>query len=322
MAVAVCIPEESLNGLYADEVNPIYHRLQAANIELQVTPGSGVTVDGAWLLAEAGGATWSSRWASTSARALVPDSLWNSAVGNTRYLVLEADAPLGVGPGRELRTGELPRALAGAFHERRVRSELDGPIQALGTRFWKLVSDHVPELSSRLSSGPGLRAVRLGDRYLKSPLTALLVREVLQGLTGQSGGIASQTNIRVTTTAAENRRPPHFLHHDWATSQRQEEVLRQLLGGLGGNLDLHVVPRGQSRHERSLELVWPDEYSLQVRLDHGLGFLRIAGPPPAFPFGRSASDQCGALLQSPMLGRSVQNHEGEALIYVSGLTNG
>ena len=78
----------------------------------------------------------------------------------------------------------------------------------------------VPEAQAVLP----LRAVHYSDRYLRSPLTVLLIRELLGALADYAGGLVASTRVAITTSQLQcnDTQESRWLFHDWrdATDRR------------------------------------------------------------------------------------------------------
>jgi hypothetical protein len=204
--------------------------------------------------------------------------------------------PIAKAPGTELLPSSLRRNPPGIFHEVKVGSELDGDVSSFGKRFWALIGKVEPALEARLAGRSGLAKVTYADRYVRSPLLVRLVAEVVRELSRAPGGIAKDTVLEVTTSAAAADRPSFRVFHDWREARDQEAVLDGLLFDLGTRA-IRVDDRRDKVHMRELRLEWSDGRGFAVRLDQGFGFLRAEGSPRdlSFNFDAAARSQVQAL---------------------------
>jgi hypothetical protein len=169
---------------------------------------------------------------------------------------------------------------------------MDGPINQLGTRFWKLVTAQVPQLKERLDKKVPIASVHFRDRYLSSPMNVRLLYEVLKGLTAFYGHFAVDTPVTLETvdTVKQSYKWPDMLHMDWQQRDQRNAVIQSLLKGIGETITLRGLPQRQTQHARDLSITWKDGARWTIRLDHGLTFLRSA-TMMSFEFGDTSQEQ-------------------------------
>lgn len=248
---------------------------EAGGIEIRATEENVVDPGVPSLCAEVGGRTRYIRWAFTSEQSTAPGEEWGRATEDERCIRAVFDTPLPPITGVVIPPASVRRLPPKTFREKMIRAELDGPVNRFGERFWNLVSHEIPQLQFRLKDGSPIRKVLYRDRYVGSPLSALLISRLIRGLEKYSGTLAADTEIRLETCELRRQggRIPESVHHDWTKQRDQEDVIKKLLPGTG-NVQLTVLPhRNGAQHARELGLTFDDGAVWMVRLDHGVGFL-------------------------------------------------
>ncbi|WP_449410484.1 DEAD/DEAH box helicase [Methylobacterium komagatae] len=166
---------------------------------------------------------------------------------------------------------------------------LDGSSRGLGERFLTLLK---PELNAVGLWRPGqLTAISYSDRYVRSPLVALLITRVAARLATALSGPQRRPFLLKTTPLKQGDGVPNRLSHDWRTEADRSVVLRQLCQAGGLDLDLKV---GTCSHSRQLTLTYADGTEAILVLDQGLGFLRPMATP-RFDFQEAAAMQAKRL---------------------------
>lgn len=317
VSVIVALPEEQLGQLDYPQARLLHTRFEGAGIEARVLPDPGLRAGAAWLLAELRGAERSMRWAATDRVVLAPNADWGCQESVSILRELVGDLPELA--GRAPRADELYKPLPQSFQELRVQSELDLPVTQVGAQFWELVKAKVPSMPERLQNGPALEEVVVRDKYIRSPLVARILLEVLTALKGGDGGLnSSSTRVEVVTTEVRQQgSASSTMRHDWPRPEDQEEALSALFRS-EMSAEIRVVPRLE--HHRNIVLKWVDGKKLEIRLDHGFGFLRMQ-PLQSFDFSRGISAQVTSMKDASFQVERPQQLGGSAptIFYVSGL---
>ncbi|MBL0197546.1 MAG: hypothetical protein IPQ09_25695 [Myxococcales bacterium] len=152
-----------------------------------------------------------------------------------------------------------------------------------------------PGLARHLQGETKLTRVTYADRYVRSPLVARVVAEVVGALARRSGGIGSDTEVQLVTTPPRPRSDvrPHRVFHDWPDATDQRAALVALLAGVGRSRVTASAVQS-TLHMRELRLEWPGSV-YRVRLDQGFGFLRAVGRELGFDFRQDGASQARAL---------------------------
>ena len=170
-----------------------------------------------------------------------------------------------------------------------LHSDLDGKIEDFGRRFWKLVGNKSALLDQRLQTPGELLQVEYCDRYLNSPLSTRLLREVLANLPGiDKGGSVKVVTADASTNNATSS--PTLLRHDWRITSHRDAVLRGILDtDFPGRAQLLTGDKRALPHGRTLRLKYGDA-SVPLRLDQGFGYWATTAPAP-YGFSASIADQ-------------------------------
>lgn len=151
--------------------------------------------------------------------------------------------------------------------------------------------DESPLLLKRFNGDQKLSAIHYSDRYLRSPLTLLLMRELLGALTVYPGGLTASTRLTITTSHLQCRdaQEPYRLHHDWLEATDRRQVFEKLFDL--GQFALDEKSHTQMPHARELRLIWPEDVVWTLRFDQGVGYWRARNYHEPFPFERSVERQ-------------------------------
>ena len=288
--VSVVVSEDAAQSLYWDEGRELARWAEVVGARLGVSPNGGHKEGGAFLVAEVGGESWNTRWASADPSVMEPNEDWG--IGRAATLCLRETAMNPSPPANSvLHARKKSRSQSGRIHTFDISNELDGPIASFGGRFWDLIEEHAPELPASFGGAEHIKSARYVDRYLRSPLSARLVSEMFHELSKRAGRIE---RIEIDTTPAENMQVPRKFFHNWDIADTQRKVLSGLLADLESDVEVRLLNRRQIQHQRELVLAWGDGTEFRLRLDQGLGFLKQRGRS-IFDFSLSGEEQAQAL---------------------------
>lgn len=316
--VTLILPEHTARALDYQEANALALRAEAVGFEIQIASGHESRAADAYLIAELASARRHFRWAVRDPSQLCPGLGWGGG-RQAGSLSVYSESPLPLLALRAPRPGELRRAIPGHYLEIVLDGQLDGALADVGTRFWQLVSSKAATFAARLSANSPLVSIDWRDRYVRSPLVARIVFEVVQALGrlpgggGAPGGLRPETELRLSTTFEQrSREPPRCVQHDWQVELTQRDVLQGALSKLC-RAQVDIGARTSAAHRREIVLKWRDGSKLTIRLDHGFGFLR---PPPGlrFLFDASVEQQRDSLLREAC---AISNGGGPVPIYIS-----
>jgi hypothetical protein len=306
-------PASSLTRLSPSQRDDLAALVAFTNAELySADSGLGTATPVLPLILELGSESRRVRWATTDSAALVPRALWGSGEAGTQFVRISESEPLPpfAGEFKKVDPASLRNVPPGLV-EIRIARELDGPSVNFGERAWGLLEQQVPVLAQCLNGSMPLVEVRYSDRYLRSPLTLLLLHSLLGNLANHSGGLASTTSIRVNTALLEplNTEPPRLINHDWRDGGDRRTIVERWFRESHPVFSWHEAPTRELPHARELELTWKDGNRLTVRLDQGVGYWRVVPQiRPHFPFESNVEQQIARLRQSNLMLEPISRH--------------
>jgi len=267
---------------------------------------------------EIGNDKHSIRWVANKQEALAPTPSWG---GNThgaqfvrgiQYNMLEAIPDKWVRRAvSELRSkGEDTFTVS-------ITNDFDGLSRQFGERAWALLATRMPELKKKLTGNQSLSSIRYSDRYLRSPLALLLLKELFVAIAKYTGGINKDTHLMVTTSNLNwnSIQEPQYLHHDWRDADHRRQIFQASIEPIG-NFSFQEKLNFDIPHARELHLNWPDGSECTIRLDQGVGYWRTANGMKPYPFEQSPEKQANYLKELDLnIGTSSQNHP--TLWYIS-----
>lgn len=311
---------KSLQSLEPAAANSLASLAEAARIDLLAVREMDAALDPAGLIAEVRGPSGVARWATTGVSARIPGGSWGTGIDGSRTVRVRTDERSDALTGTVVTPGSLRRKFDGTLAELAVTTEFDGGIETFGQRFWSALRARVPGLDSRLANGSLLARILYADRYLKSPLTVRLLRELLVGLRAQSELWGDDTRFEVATAflTRSGQRAPWGLGHNWEFEEDRKRVTDRVLAIKGVAPMLNVANARELAHVRELRLEWKDGATWYLRLDQGLGFWRTERDE-RFPFDRSTDEQSRTLLTvKPRIRGWSTDHP--SILYLGGVT--
>lgn len=313
--VELVVPDALLNSLDWTDLERLRMRLEVLEtLTLRASEGSTPASHGGWLVAEVYGSTGVRKWAVTDEAMLSPNDLWPGA-SDGHWIVHTVSEEENSAVGRPVAGAELERPSPGLFTKVVLGPSLEGSLAGVGDRFWEVVAKACAPLAASFAKGTALRRASYADRYIRSPLNARLLANVLAAI--PSGCIRAESKIIVRTTEAQpHRLPPRHWHHDWSNPHAQKAIITALLRQVCDPAIVDVSVSRTSAHERSLTLEFDDDTQISISLDHGLTFLESKGRQgESFDFGLSTASQVAELTKRDF---DLQARRGEpGIAYVS-----
>lgn len=172
-----------------------------------------------------------------------------------------------------------------------IYDELDGSVKEFGTRFWQVMRKY-KDLDNQLSNKTSIEKIEYSDRYLLTPLTTLLLGEIIYGLKFIYDSDWTDPKIIVRTTAASNDKQPCRIQHNWKDSGDQERVQNNFLEQLGLSVSVQAYNKKAVNHRRHLKIFWSDSSITVIVLDQGVGFIEASSN---YRFNFDASSQAQAI---------------------------
>ncbi|MET3464562.1 DEAD/DEAH box helicase [Variovorax atrisoli] len=243
-------------------------------------------------------------WAVQQPRASTPTSMWGEP--GTAPLVWGYAGPTKIGALADLTRVEALGRTETIHIE--IGSEIDGSVYGFGTRLLKRLLSALPD--SRLPGSSTVKRVTYHDRYLNSPLPAMLLVELISALKEYclSEGRWELEVVRVVTSdipAMPSFRLATSLVHNWPNGQERSDAIAAAVEYCGLRCEIDCVDKRDARHARCLEIEFGDGSELTVWFDQGFGYWTVPRDPNLrrsgildFPFSASASDQ-GESIASP-----------------------
>lgn len=292
--VNLIIPQSMLNTLedsQRDELAALTLMSAAELWQHNDTPACGNQL----VIMELIGEERSARWATTDAAALAPNTIWGNGQKGAQFIRAVSKELLPPLPADWLiLSPQKLREPSSSLAEIAITTELDGGIDRFGQSAWSLIFGKSSAVKTRLDGSDVLTSLEYSDRYLRSPLTVLLLRALLAELTGYPGGICTNTQIVVTTSRLERNdvKDPRWLSHDWRDGTDRKQFSEAIFGTVGPII-FREEENSQLPHARILTLCWEDGASWSIRLDQGLGYWRTSNNPrlAPFPFDQTVTKQ-------------------------------
>ena len=299
-SVELVVPRAVLDGLDWDQRNLIADYLEGSGIGLRVVPEA-AKVGGLQVHLEFELATQHYRVAGNEG--LAPDEFWAAASDGCVSQVTSGQlAPVG---GELIRLASVQQPVPGTFKELKFGKALEGTLKGFGHRFFTVLAEAEPRLKSVLEKAGPLSAYKYEDKYICSPLVLALLSEVL----GEIGAARHDAVGAIVTTSANPRQRPMRCGDDFEGPAQQKQAIQELTGTAP-----KLVDSREAKHRRELLLEWESGTKLIVRLDHGLGFMKLHNPD-VMSFDGSGEDVMNRFLDEKRRHRLVLRDLG--LAYVS-----
>ncbi|MCZ6404777.1 DEAD/DEAH box helicase, partial [Vibrio parahaemolyticus] len=187
-----------------------------------------------------------------------------------------------------------PTHLLGAVHVD-IATELNGQLSNFGRGFVTLLKNKDERLTKLLKEGE-LKSVSYSDRYLQSPVSLLLLAEVLKALVG-----TSDCQIEVNSCFDEQNRNPYTVNHDWDDRDDYKAIFGAWLTHMAAKtVDTNIIDnKREVPHRRAIKLRFSTGDIVEVTLDQGFGYWRLdlSGGMHRFDFMRDTHDQIKRLIE-------------------------
>ncbi|QCG89137.1 DEAD/DEAH box helicase [Azospirillum sp. TSH100] len=292
--VVLTLAEDTIATLTFGQKISLRSLLERSRADLASTP-SLPKVGGGAVLARVHSAAGDEHWAAAGAVACVPDAGWGDGQGEP--IVVGRGSASGIGVSRRLDSELLFQTETERADLIRIASEMNGPAEGFGQRFWALVLERKPEIGQLLQPGGKLSEVVYQDRYLFSPLPVRLLCEVLKPIAAT--GRAGEVDVLVRTRArrsSDYASVPFQLRDDWAFTEHRDDVVKAALARLALRGRIETGQNRDLPHERTLLLRWDNGGELKIHLDQGFGHWDTIRPA-SFPFTANPEAQSQTLLE-------------------------
>ena len=171
-----------------------------------------------------------------------------------------------------------------------LNHELDGKLDSFGARMLALIDKQYP-LSVQIKKDP-ITAVVYTDRYLKSPLTLLILDSVIKELYCLNKKPFSTLELNISPTR-QTYQNSEYLWHDWQNSNMQQEVFKQWFSDYSNKISVNII-KSQLQHARILKLMHESGEFTNIIYDQGMGYWGRITLPHAeaslrfYPFDQDA----------------------------------
>jgi len=271
------IHKEDLLALYnfgvgLSQLNPLENGLiNSGNVLAQVVSSEEVTTYGV-----------------QDAHCSMPADTWwdleNTILVSTIEVSLVRDDPLDITLMKpQTKTGDIEIDLS---------SECDGALDQFGKKIWTEIIKSSPELAQALRHEIPITRVSYSDCYVSSPLSLLLLGELIEALRQIADSQWSNTPFSLIT--GDKISPSHRrgFDVDWQDNQIKRDVCERYFTDMGIESRVHVNPIREMPHGRFLKISWEDNTAAVIRFDHGMGCWEIDGRPPgSLDHSAKASEQ-------------------------------
>ena len=298
LTIYLIIPENTLGQLEPSQCDELAGLAAVTRAEVylsEIVPDTDGVSNRLPLVMELGSNQSAIRWAVSTVDALAPTARWGSGEGGAQFVRIRRDSSLSPIPASWSRTaGNELRSVPDALHEIAIREELNGPHRQFGRQVAQLVFNKVLELRKRFEESQPLAELHYSDRYLRSPLTVLLLRELVSALADAHypGGVVPNTRVSIATSQLQRNdtQDPLWFQHDWRDNDDRRKVFENFFEGLGqfrfSESNYRELP-----HARELRLIWPDSVVWTLRFDQGMGYWQVRNSREPFPFEQSVERQ-------------------------------
>ena len=202
-----------------------------------------------------------------------------------------------------------------------IQKELDGRIKGFGSRFWTHVHNHCRPLKEQFEQGL-LTRVSYCDRYLMTPWSLLLLREVLLRLVREGwadSGTALSLFTRGLRRDLHSSRGGQSINDQWQDDTARQLFFKQAIDtgrdrlGWDGAFEFET---GNAPHFRELRLEWGAADIWTLKLDQGLGYWRCR-PYADFPFERQPHEQVHSLNEIIKSSKVVSSGGYSTYVYIN-----
>ena len=280
IAVSIVVPKVD----FTEEILSFLREIQKIGVQLRYGKECGAIV-----FQGLTGSGWSTL-ANLDIKATTPGEYWLTAEDIS--IISYSEPEIATTPF-ELDSME-PTHLLGAVHVD-LTTELNGPLSNFGRGFVKLLKNKDERLAKLLKEGD-LKSVSYSDRYLQSPVSLLLLAEVLKVL-----GETSDCRIEVNSCFDEQNRNPFAVNHDWNDRYDYDAIFNAWLTHMAGKkVNTNIIDnKREVPHRRAIQLHFSTGDIVEVTLDQGFGYWRLdlAGGMHRFDFMRDTHDQIKRLIE-------------------------
>lgn len=149
----------------------------------------------------------------------------------------------------------------------KIHKQLDGSLADFGQKFAKLLKKETA-MKAHLDSET-VKDICYTDRYLKSPVTILLLKTILAEFTDGNQGTLTINTLACQPSYKQSR----FVWDDWQSDDRRQEVYSKWFGKLVNHIEINILENSRELpHGRFLELTWTSGKKTMITFDQGMGY--------------------------------------------------
>ena len=164
-----------------------------------------------------------------------------------------------------------------------VQRQIDGPIKGFGQRLWKHISERHPA-SQQLLHDPQsiIKSITYSDRYLFSPLTVILLAELISSLRDiVDSSRWPEKPLSIFTCNKNNEggyryNSPYRIWDDWPEARTRDQVMKNLFEDIGINSEIITKEIKFLKHQRQLILSFDSGVNFSLHLDQGVSYWKCA----------------------------------------------
>lgn len=250
------------------------------------------------LVIEMGSNDFCVSWVTSNENALAPSSQWGSGDMGTQYVFCrkKEQIPVQSKNWKEVEPAEL-NGIPSGFIQLAISNEFNGASLSFGERAWSLITKQVPEMDILLNGTTKIKEIRYSDRYLCSPLSILLLHNLLSELVNLSV-LEEKTSllIQTATLGRSNANSPLKISHDWTDGDDRKMTVNKWFEESFQKFNWDEKSKFDLPHERRLEITWENGKLFTVILDQGVGSWKLPSAIKSeFPFQSSVEEQVAKL---------------------------
>ena len=212
-------------------------------------------------------------WGASDQRPRIPDHQWGS-LGALPLVASPSACPTLTGAAVQ-----LPPPVSTGARAIEVTSELDGPGQGFGNRFWAAVSP--PDLPGGLPLDRSIVAISYEDRYLVTPLSCALLVELISALKARFEPVDRWDNPEITVASMYIDDTRQVRHRDqwtsdWMHADLRDRALQLAFEYCGLRASIQSKAKRDLIHGRRLVIRFDSGPDYMLWMDQGLSYWTVS----------------------------------------------
>lgn len=228
-------------------------------------------------------------WATDSSLLVTPNRYWGVTPAGSRLLRGRLNQALN---GTPIAPEIFRLAKNSNAAEITIKSEIDGPLDRFGARFWDYLCQTSPLVKSLFSPGERLKKVTYSDRYVRNPVTCALVVDAVHELCSRVDPAEGLAICVYSSTYTKDVLAAVKPWHDWPSHEARDKALFCAFESSG--IDAVVKSHPERPHGRYLDIEMATGKVIRLRLDQGFSYWEFSGNG-YFDFKTSAEKQGEAI---------------------------